>query len=74
MIRTYSLQILKEHVDCILDPEIMQPVDTENNQMNQMTEIKKIKNRYPNSQRKKNHHQTRNKETTILTIIVRYFK
>lgn len=45
MIRTYSLQILKEHVDCILDPEIMQPVDTENNQMNQMTEIKKIKNR-----------------------------
>lgn len=53
MIRTYSLQILKEHVDCILDPEIMQPVDTENNQMNQMTEINKIKNRYPNSQRKK---------------------
>lgn len=73
MIRTYSLQILKEHVDCILDPENMEPVDTENNQMNQMTEIKKIKNRYPNSQRKK-HHQTRNKETTILTIIVRYFK
>lgn len=55
MISTYSLHILKEHVDCILDPEIMQPVDTENNQMNQMTEIKKkIKNRYPNSQRKKN--------------------
>lgn len=54
MIRTYSLQILKEHVDCILDPENMEPVDTENNQMNQMTEIKKIKNRYPNSQRKKN--------------------
>lgn len=43
MIRTYSLQILKEHVDCILDPENMQPVDTENNQMNQMTEIKKNK-------------------------------
>lgn len=41
MIRTYSLQILKEHVDCILDPENMQPVDTENNQVNQMTEIKK---------------------------------
>lgn len=41
MIRTYSLQILKEHVDCILDPENMQPLDTENNQMNQMTEIKK---------------------------------
>lgn len=55
MIRTYSLQILKEHVDCILDPENMQPLDTENNQMNQMTEIKiKIKNRYPNIQRKKN--------------------
>lgn len=43
MIRTYSLQILKEHVDCILDPENMEPVDTENNQMNQMTEIKKNK-------------------------------
>lgn len=43
MIRTYSLQILKEHVDCILDPKNMQPVDTENNQMNQMTEIKKNK-------------------------------